>query len=402
MAALSGASNPQQLRRSTPTYRPLCRPGRGSAVKENTICVTDEEYSALELIRAVKEKIEGDHILACIRINGVWQISVENNEDTEKLLTEGFAVDGSPVDVQGLVRQLLTVSFLGVPAYTPDEAIVRKLQEFGCEIRGPVIRKYFHEEPEIETGTRFIRVELPSAITSLPYAVKFENNGPYVRLIHTNQHKVCNHCLDSSHLIYNCPNYQCKRCKQFGHVERACQNFTCYRCHATGHKASECKAEGYQDNEFDALIQKYTDEIIEDETRQENEQQEAKDNCNDFEKDIQHTKEQEQVSDKSKPEGTEHNEQELVNINESEKSTHELETQEEERHQEINEENMQIDTSGIMNCQTKRHADEDTAKTNISGRRKRLTVKPNLVTRANHNNKDNVQKDTENEPSSKQ
>ena len=246
---------------------PGSRPRRPTPLKEHTVCVVDNEYNAYDIIKAVGDAVGPGHLLACIKLNGLWQITLNGKESTEKLLENGIRVNGDVADIQGLIKNLLTVSFFGVPAYMEDDVIIRKLEQFGCVIRGRVIRKFYKDEPSIENGTRFVRVEIPATIKSLPYAVRFESDGPYIRLLHTNQHKVCNHCLDDTHLIHECPDYQCKKCHHYGHTERRCSDFTCYKCRQPGHRASECTAIVSDQDHFD-LLDQYQQEIEEDETTQ--------------------------------------------------------------------------------------------------------------------------------------
>nr|XP_006823343.1 PREDICTED: zinc finger CCHC domain-containing protein 10-like [Saccoglossus kowalevskii] len=107
-----------------------------------------------------------------------------------------------------------------------------------------MVWKHYKDAPEIENGTRFIRVEMPAHIKSLPYAVKLEENGQYVRLLHSNQHKVCNKCLSDDHLIYECTKYRCKKCQELGHTERYCPQSRCFKCKKTGHYAHQCESVG--------------------------------------------------------------------------------------------------------------------------------------------------------------
>ena len=214
--------------------------GRPPCLKENTLSISDKIYNAADVIDGITSQYGKGSLLACVKMHGYWQVTVKDNALADEILDRGLNVRDETADITGIVKNFLTVSFFGVPAYLNDDAIVRKLEEYGCSIRGPVVRKHYRDQPAIENGTRFVRVELPAEVKSLPYAVRLEETGPFVRLIHTNQNKVCNNCLDEDHLVYNCPKYQCKKCNQFGHIERVCENFVCYQCGQVGHRRADC------------------------------------------------------------------------------------------------------------------------------------------------------------------
>ena len=73
----------------------------------------------------------------------------------------GLDISGRPFTVQGVSRNITTVSFFGVPSYVSDEELSTKLSEFGCKIKSRWTHKTFPEYPSIENGTRFVRLELP-------------------------------------------------------------------------------------------------------------------------------------------------------------------------------------------------------------------------------------------------
>ncbi|PIK39667.1 putative zinc finger CCHC domain-containing protein 10-like [Apostichopus japonicus] len=119
-----------------------------------------------------------------------------------------------------------------------DEELTEKLEEYGCTIKGSWHRKTYPEYPNIENGIRYVRLELPSSVQSLPYAIVI--NKVHMRLKHNGQSKVCNLCLGNDHIMRNCPKYLCKICNRQGHTESHCPNVECFNCHEMGHKSYNC------------------------------------------------------------------------------------------------------------------------------------------------------------------
>ena len=173
---------------------------RAAARKQNTVTIVDDHFTPSDVINAVHHTCGEKTILSCININGIWQLTLNSELNTKILLEQKITVNNTEREVQGVSRNFLTVSLFNVPAYIHDQIVIGKLESFGCIIRSQLIRKRYREAPSIENGSRFVRVDLPDTVKSLPFAIELEDNGLYVRLLHNNQIKICNNCLSDSHI----------------------------------------------------------------------------------------------------------------------------------------------------------------------------------------------------------
>ena len=60
----------------------------------------------------------------------------------------------------------------------------------------------------------------------------------YLKVLHSNQLKVCYNCMSDSHVIKDCPNIEYHYCKEKGHYARNCnETFLCDKC---GNKEEVC------------------------------------------------------------------------------------------------------------------------------------------------------------------
>lgn len=222
----------------TDSAKPSASGNASATLKEKSVRIMEEGFTAKELLDALVLDIGADNIVGCVKVSGQWIVTLKESRDAELLMETGVEISGQPYTIQGVTKNITTVSLFGVPSFIPDKDLTQKLSEFGCKIKSHWTRKTFPEFPNIENGIRFARLELPQNKKSLPYAIII--NGVHLRLKHNGQEKVCNLCLSDDHIMKNCPLYKCKECDTQGHSESHCPTVLCYACKKHGHKSFAC------------------------------------------------------------------------------------------------------------------------------------------------------------------
>lgn len=81
-------------------------------------------------------------------------------------------------------------------------------------------------------GTRFLKVKFTEQVTSLPYSTRFNTSEgmEYFRVIHDKQVRVCRVCIQSGHVLRECPDFLCRKCGKQGHYARECSVSICRDC----------------------------------------------------------------------------------------------------------------------------------------------------------------------------
>lgn len=135
----------------------------------------------------------------------------------------------------------MVVSFLGLPAYIEDNAIIGKLLAWGVEAVSAVRRRMW-PGTEVADGTRYVKVRFTELVKSLPYSVRFDTaSGPeYFRVIHDRQVRVCRGCLKPGHVLRECPDFLCHKCGGQGHYARECVEPRARKCGECGAFARDC------------------------------------------------------------------------------------------------------------------------------------------------------------------
>lgn len=146
----------------------------------------------------------------------------EQRERKERLL-DGFKIKNSRIVATELVRDMRVVSFLNLPLYITDDQIKDKLCQWGAEPASNIRRRKW-AGTEIYDGTHFLKVKFPDNISSLPYSTKFETleGLEFFRVLHHQQVRVCRLCLQSGHILRDCPEFSCFWCQKQGHYAREC------------------------------------------------------------------------------------------------------------------------------------------------------------------------------------
>lgn len=67
-------------------------------------------------------------------------------------------------------------------------------------------------------------MKFPDNVLSLPYSTKFETleGLEFFRVLHDQQLRVCQLCLQSGYILSDCPEFSCFRCKKQRHYAREC------------------------------------------------------------------------------------------------------------------------------------------------------------------------------------
>ena len=131
-------------------------------MRENSVKLTDQTFSARDVLTAVAEDIGKENILGCVKVRLEWVLTVSTKSDAELLQSAGLVVAGKPCDVRGVTKSLITASIFGVPAFISDEVLTEKLTSYGCKIRGEWTHKKYEDFPSVDNGIRYARIELPA------------------------------------------------------------------------------------------------------------------------------------------------------------------------------------------------------------------------------------------------
>lgn len=110
---------------------------------------------------------------------------------------------------QELMSNKVTVSFLHLRCYINDEAILKKLRDWGVEPVSKIRRRIVPgTEGEVMDGTRYLRVKFNDKVRSLPYSTKLDvvEGVEYFRVLHNNQVPVC---IQPGHIFKDCPEFKC-------------------------------------------------------------------------------------------------------------------------------------------------------------------------------------------------
>lgn len=151
-------------------------------LKERSVRILDNNFELKDVVSAITEDLGKDKITTCFKSSGYWNITLDHRSDADLLLETGVIINDLTCDVLGVSRTFLTVSLFGVPQYITDDELSEKLSEFGCTLKSNWHRNSYPDYPKIENGIRYVRLELPADVKSLPYAVTI--NGEHIRLKH--------------------------------------------------------------------------------------------------------------------------------------------------------------------------------------------------------------------------
>ena len=94
--------------------------------------------------------------MGIVKSGGEWQITLKNNSNMRELVDNGIEINGSDVPVRSLTRNIIVVSFFGVPVYVDNNMLSAKLAEFGVRQISSWKRKCYKDYPDIESGIVFV------------------------------------------------------------------------------------------------------------------------------------------------------------------------------------------------------------------------------------------------------
>ena len=133
-----------------------------------------------------------------MKSGGEWQITLKDTSNLRELVDNGIEINGSDIPVRSLTRNIIVVSFFGVPVYVDNNMLSAKLAEFGVRQISSWKRKCYKDFPDIESGIVFCRIELLDNVRSLPCATRIGEVN--IQIKHNGQLKVCNFYLADDHL----------------------------------------------------------------------------------------------------------------------------------------------------------------------------------------------------------
>lgn len=206
-----------------------------------TIDVAEVQNGGVEdIIKSIVEKVGEGKILAVRpKQHGLYEVTLEKEELCDELLN-GLEIKGIKCETKKLQDREYVVSFMHLPVYLEDTAILDKLEGWRV-IPTSQIRRRYYPRTDIEDGTRFVKVKFPREVASLPYSTRFETaeGTQHFRIIHSQQVKTCRLCMSPQHILKDCPEFTCHKCEEQGHYARDCTAVKCPDCFKTMNKC-EC------------------------------------------------------------------------------------------------------------------------------------------------------------------
>ncbi|ESO83238.1 hypothetical protein LOTGIDRAFT_176961, partial [Lottia gigantea] len=160
-------------------------------VKRNTVKVQindHQKYKAIEVIRFIEDQLGEDSVLACVPGRDFFDVTLINHDVAKNLANDGLLADGAGFHCKFIESRIKVVSFMNIPVYINDKDILSKLKFWGVIPVGEINRKCFDFQGKRKyDGTRFLKVEFPKEVASLPYATTFDGVSYAVR--HNDQEK---------------------------------------------------------------------------------------------------------------------------------------------------------------------------------------------------------------------
>lgn len=185
-----------------------------------------------KIIKAAEEVCGENTVLAVVQdeIENSYCVTMDSEENADKL-TKGVNIDSKFHECLFVFQNSVVVSFIHLPAHVSDESILNVLIEKNCKPLSQVFR-HVHPGTEVADGTRYVRVQFPHGMTSLPWSMKFDTGlgTRSFRVKHDHQRQLCNYCGSPGHKYRQCPQLVCFNCDKHGHKEHECKIPPCEYC----------------------------------------------------------------------------------------------------------------------------------------------------------------------------
>ncbi|KAK6182007.1 hypothetical protein SNE40_009779 [Patella caerulea] len=217
-------------------------------LRECTVRImSDVRQNVGNLIDEIEEITGFDSVIACVPMNGVYEVTLSSMDLLSRLMENELVIEGETLNVSYVGFRIMIVSFMNIPHYISDVEIIDKLKAWNVTPLSEIKERFYkHGERSIADGTRYVKVKFPPEVASLPYATRFDGRSFYVK--HDNQARVCFNCLKSDHEVKNCPDSKCYRCQKLGHTRRNCSEKECETCGLFSCQCEsniQCKTCGY-------------------------------------------------------------------------------------------------------------------------------------------------------------
>ena len=185
-----------------------------------------------KIIKAVEDVCGVNTVLAVVPddMEDSYCITMDSEQNADKL-TRGVNIESKNYDCLFLFDNSVIVSFIHLPAHLSDELILDVLREKNCKPLSQVFR-HVHPGTEVADGTRYVRVQFPPGLISLPWSIKFDTGlgTRSFRVKHDHQRQLCNYCGSPGHKYRQCLQLVCYNCDKHGHKENECKIPPCQRC----------------------------------------------------------------------------------------------------------------------------------------------------------------------------
>ncbi len=117
--------------------------------KKHSISFLDKYFDHKDVITVITNEIGKGKILGVVKNGGEWRVSLVDDASTRKLCELGLGIRGEDVPVRLINKNIVTVSFFGVPYYIGNDELSDKLNEYGVKQVSNWTRKCYEDFPFI-------------------------------------------------------------------------------------------------------------------------------------------------------------------------------------------------------------------------------------------------------------
>ena len=210
--------------------------------------VSEEKLYGDEVIQAVQATVAEDSIKA-VQIKkrkDLCIITLKDIENKEALKSAGFFLRGEHIFPEEAQRDITLVTISDLPIEMNDLVICTAMEKYGKVLNGSMRRQYYRNFPNIQNGTR--TVKLLDVKSTIPISIKV---GRFNANISCNNRKTeCRYCNSVDHPFFQCPNKDkqiCFECGSTDHVKAKCPNKACHNCGGRDHRKADCPVPRHED-----------------------------------------------------------------------------------------------------------------------------------------------------------